>query len=88
MLLDLRDQVEAAVERVEQLAVEAGDPLAQPLQLRVDVLVRTGQSAGDGRYERNVTGASTGTGQFTVNTSPFVSGVPGNSSSSPSSLAS
>jgi hypothetical protein len=34
-----------------------------------------------------VGGARTGTGQLTVNTSPFVSGVPGNSSSSPVSRA-
>jgi hypothetical protein len=42
VLLDALDEVKSLVERVEELAIEAGDSLAQPLQLRVDSLVRPG----------------------------------------------
>jgi hypothetical protein len=42
VLLDPLDEVEPPVERVEELAIEAGDSLAQPLQLGFDSLARAG----------------------------------------------
>lgn len=74
----------------EELRV-AHERLATYYGLDLRLLVRGGATTTRGgattpkgqrsSYPLNVAGAVTGTGQLTVNTSPLVSGVPGNSSS-------